>query len=97
MKTDRKRAASRTDEQGRAAAEQAVSELMRLYTAWIAVLLKRQGTDVIRVGTNEIAGALEGFSCTVSREGGAESGEYVIRLSAAEGSADPAGGKEADT
>lgn len=97
--TDHKQGAPRTDERGQAAAEQAVSEVMRLYTAWIAVLLKRLGTDVVRVGAGEITGALDGFSCTVSREGSteggaegsAEGGEYVIRLCGAEGSADPTG------
>lgn len=72
---------------------QAVSEVMRLYTAWIAVLMKRLETDVLRVGVREITEALDGFSCAVSRE----EDEYVIRLGGAPEEPASGDGKEADT
>ena len=54
----------------------AVSETLRLYTAWLAVLLKRQGSSEIRVSADTLRDALNGLSCTVCREGQ----DYVIRL-----------------
>lgn len=71
---------------------QAVSETMRLYTAWIAVLMEQLGTDVIRVRAGEIAGALDGFACAVSREGD----EYVIRLDGPCGGEGAPEGREAE-
>ena len=67
----------------------AVEETLRLYTAWLALLLRRQGTDEIRVPSDELRDALTGLSCHVSRE----NGEYVIRLN---GNAAPAPEKGED-
>ena len=74
----------------------AVEETLKLYHAWLGYLLTRQGEEVLRVGAGEIRGALEHFSCSVSREGE----EYVIRVGKPHGAvadvADTAeGGKEA--
>ena len=54
----------------------AVEETLKLYHAWLGYLLTRLKTDVLRVRTEDIRRALDGFSCAVSREGE----EYVIRL-----------------
>ena len=54
----------------------AVAETLRLYTAWLAVLLRHQDSDEIRIPTDELKAALTGFACQVGREDDA----YVIRL-----------------
>ena len=57
----------------------AVSETLRLYHAWLGYLLRRMGEDTLRVKVADITGALDGFTCSVRREGD----EYVIDLSEA--------------
>ena len=54
----------------------AVEETLRLYHAWLAYLLERQGDEVLRVKAEDIRTALERFACSVAREGD----EYVIRV-----------------
>ncbi len=54
----------------------AVEEALRLYHAWLAYLLMRLGEGTVRVPAEDIRRALEGFTCTVSRDGE----DYVIAL-----------------
>ena len=56
-----------------------VSETIRLYNAWLALLLGRLGDTVIRVSGDELRDALNRLSCTIVREGDA----YVIRTGSA--------------
>ena len=67
---------NRTDRKPSAPRAQAADELLRLYHAWFAVLLRRIGQNTLRIGVHEIRDALRGPACTVSREGDA----YVIRF-----------------
>ena len=52
----------------------AVEETLRLYHAWLAVLLGKMNAAQVRVGVQEIKNALKDFKCTVAREGD----DYVI-------------------
>ena len=54
----------------------AMEETLKLYHAWLGYLLIRQKADTLRVKVEDIKTALDGFSCSVTREGE----EYVIRL-----------------
>ena len=54
----------------------AVSEMMRLYHGWLGYLLSRTGESTLRVKVADITAALDGFTCSVRREGD----EYVIDL-----------------
>ena len=54
----------------------AFEETKQLYDAWLGYLLGLVGTDTLRVKTDDISKALEGFSCAVTREGD----EYVISI-----------------
>ena len=53
-----------------------VEETLRLYHAWLAVLLQHMGEREIRVSAEEIKNALGTFKCKATKEGDA----YVIRL-----------------
>lgn len=57
----------------------AVSETLRLYHGWLGYLLRRTGEDTLRVKVADITRALDGFTCSVRREGD----EYIIDLSEA--------------
>ena len=54
----------------------AMAETLKLYHAWLAYLLTRQGDGILRVKAEDIRGALEKLACTVTKEGD----EYVICL-----------------
>ncbi len=54
----------------------AVEETLKLYHAWLGYLLTLLKADTLRVKVEDIKTALDGFSCTVDREGD----EYVIHL-----------------
>ena len=47
----------------------AVEETLRLYHAWLAVLLMRMGEEEIRVGADDIKNALGSLRCRVAKEG----------------------------
>lgn len=48
---------------------EAAEETIRLYTAWLALLLKRLNGTVIRVSREELREALDGLSCAIGLEG----------------------------
>ena len=52
----------------------AVEETIRLYHAWLAVLLGKLNAREVRVGVSEIKDALGKFQCSVAKEGD----NYVI-------------------
>ena len=54
----------------------AVEETLRLYHAWLAVLLMRCGEQEIRVSAAQLKEALGKLKCRVTRE----EGDYVIFL-----------------
>ena len=60
----------------------AVEETLRLYHAWLAVLLRRLDTHELTVDAQEIRDAIGQLKCAVSKEGDC----YVIRMG--DGSAD---------
>lgn len=70
----------------------ALEETLRLYHAWLGYLLRRMGCDTLRVAAGDIRRALEGFSCSVSREGE----EYVIRMTDGEVESPAANGDAAN-
>jgi len=72
----RKACDARVAAQDTATRANAVFETMRLYHAWIGYLLTRLGEHTVRVRVEDIRGAMDQFSCSVSREEDA----YVIRL-----------------
>ena len=69
---------------------QAMEETLRLYHAWLAVLLGRLEQKQLRVNTAEIKNALGQLHCSVCKEGD----EYVICIGDPE---TPPAAKESDT
>jgi len=53
-----------------------VEETIRLYHAWLAVLLAKLDAKEVRVGVNEIKEALGQFKCTIGKDGDS----YIIYM-----------------
>lgn len=58
------------------ATQDGMEETLRLYHAWLALLLEKLHTQEIRVGVGELKEALKQCRCSVSKEGD----DYVIQM-----------------